>query len=26
VSTWSSPSDPEVPADIPVVPPDRVGQ
>jgi hypothetical protein len=26
VSTWTSPSDPEVPADIPVVPPDRVGQ
>ena len=26
VSTWTSPSDPEVPSDIPVVPPDRVGQ
>jgi hypothetical protein len=26
VSTWKSPSDPEVPSDIPVVPPDRVGE
>ena len=26
VSTWSSPSDPEVPSEIPVVPPDRVGE
>ena len=26
VSSWSSPSDPEVPSEIPVVPPDRVGE
>ena len=26
VSSWISPSDPEVPSDIPVVPPDRVGE